>query len=93
MTPFLFLCINYIAADIGSDIRLFADDCVCFREIKDKADTLKLQRDIYRLGRKWGMIFQTVRCNMMRLTRKLNKIQTYYTTFYFSILNVLCNLL
>ena len=77
--PLLFsLHINDITADIGSEIRLFADDCVCYREIKDKEDTLKLQSDIDGLGnwaRKWGR-----RCNMMQLTRKhLNKIQASYT--------------
>ena len=82
--PLLFsLHINNITADIGSEIRLFADDCVCYREIKDKEDTLKLQRDIDRLrnwARKWGMRFQPVKCNMMQLTRKhLNKIQASYT--------------
>ena len=47
--PLLFsLHINDITADIESQIRLFADDCVCYREIKDKEDTLKLQRDIDR---------------------------------------------
>ena len=54
-------------------VRLFADDCVCYREIKDEKDTMKLQRDIDRLGswaRKWGMRFQPVKCNMMQLTRK-----------------------
>ena len=45
--PLLFsIHINDITADIESEIRLFADDCVCYREIKDKEDTLKLQRDI-----------------------------------------------
>ena len=77
------LHINDITADIESEIRLFADDCVCYREIKDKEDTLKLQRDIDRLGnwaRKWGMRFQHVKCNMMQLARKiLNKIQASYT--------------
>ena len=49
--PLLFsLHINDITADIESEIRLFADDCVCYREIKDKDDTLKLPRDIDRLG-------------------------------------------
>ena len=60
------LHINDITADTESEIRLFADDCVCYREIKDKEDTLKLQRDIDRLGnwaRKWGMRFQQV-CQM-----------------------------
>ena len=81
--PLLFsLHINDIMSDIESEIRLFADDCVCYREIKDMEDTLKLQRDIDRLGiwaRKWGMRFQPVKCNMMQLTKKHNKIQASYT--------------
>ena len=56
---------------------------VCYREIKDKEDTLKLQREVDRLGnwaRKWGMRVQPVKCNMMQLTRKhSNKIQASYT--------------
>ena len=49
--PLLFsLYINDIISDIELDIRLFADDCVCYREIKDIEDTLKLQKDIDRLG-------------------------------------------
>ena len=82
--PLLFsLHINEITADIVSEIRLFANDCVCYREVKDIEDTLKLKRDIDRLGnwaRKWGMRFQPVKCKMMQLTRKLtNKIQDSYT--------------
>ena len=53
-------------------------------------DTLKLQKDIDRLSiwaRKWGMRFQSVKCNMMQLTKKKkkkkkkkhNKIQASYT--------------
>ena len=61
--PLLFsLYINDISADIESEIRLFADDCVCYREIKNEVDTLKLQRDTDRLGswaKKWGMLFST----------------------------------
>ena len=76
------LHINDIMSDIESEIRLFADDCVCYREIKDIVDTLKLQKDINRLGiwaRKWGMRFQPVKCNMMQLTKKHYKIQASYT--------------
>ena len=77
------LYINDISADIESEIRLFADDCVCYREIKNEEDTLKLQRDIDRLGswaRKWEMRFQPVKCNMMQLTNKRSsKIQANYT--------------
>ena len=65
------------------EIRLFADDCVCYREIKDEEDTIKLQRDIGRLGswaRTWGMRFQPVKCNMIQLTRKrIKKIHASYT--------------
>ena len=39
-----------MTVDIKSEIGLFVDDSVCYREIKDKEDTLKLQRDIDRLG-------------------------------------------
>ena len=82
--PLLFsLYINDISSDIESEIRLFADDCVCYREIKDEKDTMKLQRDIDRLGswaRKWGMRFQPVKCKMMQLTRKrIKKIHALYT--------------
>ena len=52
-------------------------------EIKNEEDTLKLQRDIDRLGswaRKWEMRFQPVKCNMMQLTNKQSsKIQANYT--------------
>ena len=52
------LHINDIMSDIESEIRLFVDDCVCYREItcRDIDDTFKLQKDIDRLGiwaRKW----------------------------------------
>ena len=83
LCPLLFsLHINDIMSDIESEIRLLADDCVCYREIKDIEDTLKLQKDIDRLGiwaRKWGMRFQPVKCNMMQLTKKHNKIDASYT--------------
>ena len=62
---------------------LVKPSCVCYREIKDEEDTVKLQRDIDRLGswaRKWGMRFQPVKCNMMQLTRKrIKKIHASYT--------------
>ena len=82
--PLLFsLYINDILTDIDSEIRLFADDCVCYREIKDTEDTLKRQKDIDQLGcwaRKWGMRFQPVKCNMMQITRKrIKKIHASYT--------------
>ena len=76
------LHINDIVSDIESEIRLFSDDCVSYREIKDMEDRLELQKYIDRLGiwaRKWGMRFQPGKCNMMQLTEKYNKIQASYT--------------
>ena len=62
---------------------LFADDCVCYREIREADDSLKLQRAIDRLGcwaRKLGIRFQPVKCNIMQITRKrTNKTEAYYT--------------
>ena len=41
--PLLFsLYNNDIAEVIDSELRLFADDCVCYREIKDTEDTVNL---------------------------------------------------
>ena len=84
--PLLFsLYINDITEDIDSELRIFADDCVCYREIKDIEDTVKLQEDIDQLGcwaRSWGMRFQPVRCNIhvMQITRKrIKKINASYS--------------
>ena len=64
---------------LNRKLNSFADDCVCYREIKDVEDTVKLQKNIERLGswaRKWGMRFRPVKCNMMQLTNKrTSKIQ------------------
>ena len=91
--PLLFsLYINDITSNIESEIRLFAHDCICYREIKNEKDTVKHQRDSDRLGcwaRKWDMIFQPVKCNMMQLTRKrIKKIHTSYTLERTDLVNV-----
>ena len=41
------LYINDISTYIDSELRLLANDCVCYREIKDIEDTLKHQNYIY----------------------------------------------
>ena len=74
---------NDITEDIDSELRFFADDCVCYRYIKNREDTVKLQADIDRLGywaRRWGMKFQPVRCNIMQILReRIKKINDSYT--------------
>ena len=67
---------------IDPEIKLFADDGVCYRELKSREYTVKLQADIDRLGcwaRKWGMGFQPVKYNIMQITRKrIKKINASY---------------
>ena len=49
--PVLFsLYINDMISGIGSEIRLFADDCVCYRQIRSVEDRQALQDDIDSLG-------------------------------------------
>ena len=40
----------YITTSIDSDVRLFANGCDRYREIKDTEDTLKLHKDKDQLG-------------------------------------------
>ena len=82
--PLLFsLYINDFMVGIESEIRLFADDCVCYRQTDSSEDTSKPQKDIGQLGkwaRKWGMRFQPVKCNIMQLTwKRIIKINAVYS--------------
>lgn len=48
--PILFLAhINDIGGVVTSEVRLFADDCVCYRIIETEDDCCKLQDDIQHL--------------------------------------------
>jgi hypothetical protein len=49
--PLLFLAyVNDIWRNIESCIRLFAEDCIIYRKIKNNKDMEKLQIDLNRLG-------------------------------------------
>ena len=76
--PLLFsVCINGITIGIDSELRLVANDCVSYRELKYNEDTAKLQEDLGHFGcwaRSWGLRSQVVKCNIMQLTRKRIKI-------------------
>ena len=72
--PILFLLhINDLPSVISSKVRLFADDCLVYREIKNRQDQIALQKDLNLLenwGSKWGMRFNAAKCNIMRMSRK-----------------------
>ena len=66
----------------NSNVRLFADDCVLYRDIADRNDTNLLQQDLDALGRleaKWLMEFNVDKCFVMHPTHSKHKIQHQYT--------------
>ena len=79
---FFSLYINDITEGIDSELRLFADNCLCIEKITDNKETLTLQEDTDHLecwARSWGMRFQPVKCSIMQITRKqIKKINTSY---------------
>ena len=64
--------INDLPDNIRSSVRLFADDCVLYRNIHSLQDCLILQEDLTSLGQ-WEadlqMKFNVAKCHSMRLTR------------------------
>ena len=82
--PLLFLVfINDIIQGSSSPIRLFADDCLVYREIRSKSDCSVLQSDLDNLvqwSKTWGMEFNINKCNILYVTNTTkNKIKHQYT--------------
>lgn len=75
--PALFnLFINDITTVVRSEIRLFADDCICYRTILSPSDCNILQQDIENLASwadKWSMKFAPSKCKTIRISRKIRK--------------------
>ena len=71
--PLLFLLhINDLPSVVSSKVRLFADDCLIYRNVKNKEDQIALQKDLNLLenwGNTWGMRFNAAKCNIMRVSR------------------------
>ena len=64
--------INDLPDNIKSSVRLFADDCVLYRNIHSLQDCLILQEDLDSLGlweAEWQMKFNVAKCHSMRVTR------------------------
>ena len=58
--------------NLKSTTRLFADDCIVYREIKHHQDSKILQDDLNQLAsweKRWGMEFHPAKCNIMSITR------------------------
>ena len=71
--PVLFLIfINDLPENIRSSVRLFADDCVLYRNIKSPTDCQILQDDLNSLAQweaDWQMKSNVAKCHSMRVTR------------------------
>ena len=71
--PVLFLIfINDLPENIRSSVRLFADDCVLYRNIESHTDCQILQDDLNSLAQweaDWQMKFNIAKCHSMRVTR------------------------
>ena len=76
---FFSLYINDITEDIDSELRLFDDDCVCYREIKDTEDTVKLQEDIDHLGCWARSLGHEVPTSLQITTKRIKKINASYS--------------
>lgn len=71
--PLLFLIyINDLPNVVNSSIKLFADDCVIYREISNSSDTMMLQTDLDSISAwcaSWHMRLNTKKCKVMRISR------------------------
>ena len=64
--PLLFLLlINDLPSVVSSKVKLFADDCLIYRNIKNKEDQIALQKDLNLLvnwGNTWGTLPSATLC-------------------------------
>ena len=69
--PLLFLIyINDLPDNLHSTVRLFADDCVLYKNIKSSQDAHALQKDLETLSaweRRWQMSFNPEKCYVLRI--------------------------
>ena len=73
------LHINDLPSVVSSKVRLFADDCLIYRNIKNKEDQIALQKDLNLLenwGNTWGMRF-----NQKYNSDKIERVQRQAARF------------
>ena len=72
--PLLFLChINDLPERVSSSVRLFADDCLLYRRIRNHDVHLALQNDLHNLeswANDWGMRFNATKCYVLSIRKK-----------------------
>ena len=82
LEPLLFLChINNLPDAVKSTVRLFADDCLLYQQIKSREDHISLLQDLQILetwAKTWGMRFNAKNCYIMSI---------YFKSTYFYLLD------
>ena len=76
--PFRCYC---LPNNLNSEVRLFADDCVVYRQIQNDLDHTLLQDDLITLEKwqnDWQMSFNVKKCFIMRITH-MSEIQKFST--------------
>ena len=83
MGPLLFLSFTNDlpqVVDPGTQVRLFADDCLIYRTIKSIHDQVQMQKDLDALrswGELWGMKFNASKCNILTVSNMENPITKF----------------
>lgn len=80
--PLLFLIyINDLPNNISSTMRLFADDCVIYRQISNNNDITTLQTDLTNVlnwCKLWQMELNVSKCKSMRISRNTTACPNYF---------------
>ena len=82
LAPLLFVCfINDLPDKITSKMCLYADDVLLYSTINSVEDCYTLQEDLNTLNKwsqTWKMIFNTSKCEFLKIAEKLNPILMQY---------------
>ena len=73
--------INDLPNNLNSQTRLFADDCIVYRTVRNQEDCMALQQDLHKLAQwenNWDMEFHPQKCSVLRVSRARSHVQHPY---------------